>query len=267
MLPAAVRSNTLPMPSPSNSTRSSNPACSNVAVTERAWSMATTQGPVPEQSPDQPTKFAPGAGCACSTTFSAGRNDALQAEAGQSMPAGVLVTAPGPLTATSSGFVAMKLAETARGPSMEIVHAPSPLQSPAQLSNANPDAGIAVSVTSVPVGNSAEHVPGQSMPPGMLVTLPPPWIVTSSAGSPGTAVNVATTNRSCSIDTTHGPVPEQSPDQPKNVKPGSGSACRITFSAGRKSAAQDVSGQSMPEGMLVTLPPALTLTFKVFRAW
>jgi hypothetical protein len=45
---------------------------------------------------------------------------------------------------------------------------------PDQPANAEPAVAVAVNVTVVPVGKSAEHVPGQLMPEGELVTVPEP---------------------------------------------------------------------------------------------
>ena len=44
-------------------------AATNVAVTDRAWFIVTTQDPVPEQASDQPEKTEPGSGVARSVTF------------------------------------------------------------------------------------------------------------------------------------------------------------------------------------------------------
>jgi hypothetical protein len=49
-------------------------------------------------------------------------------------------------------------------------HAPLPLQ-PAKMSSLF---GVAVSVTGSPEANRALHTPGQLMPEGWLVTVPPP---------------------------------------------------------------------------------------------
>jgi len=53
-----------------------------------------------------------------------------------------------------------------------------PVQSPPQPVNfvyPAAVAGVAVSVTEVPLVYVALHVPGQLMPAGLLVTVPPPW--------------------------------------------------------------------------------------------
>ena len=47
---------------------------------------------------------------------------------------------------------------------------PPPLQPPKD----EPEAAVAVRVTTVPVEKVAEHVPGQEMPAGELVTVPDP---------------------------------------------------------------------------------------------
>jgi hypothetical protein len=73
---------------------------------------------------------------------------------GQSMPAGSLVTAPFPVTETlswnsSSTNVAVQLfAEVIATAVVALV----PLQSPLHWKNSQPDAGVAVKVTSVPPG-------------------------------------------------------------------------------------------------------------------
>ena len=45
---------------------------------------------------------------------------------------------------------------------------------PLQPVNVEPAAGVAVSVTAVPLGNAAEHVVPQEIPAGELVTVPVP---------------------------------------------------------------------------------------------
>ena len=65
------------------------------------------------------------------------------------------------------------MAVTERGPFIVTVQG-STLQSPLQPSNVEVPSAAALSVTTVPGGNGASHVPGQSMPDGLLVTVPPP---------------------------------------------------------------------------------------------
>jgi hypothetical protein len=51
------------------------------------------------------------------------------------------------------------------------------VHAPPQLENVLPLLGAAVRVTLAPCGNVPEHVPlEQDMPPGLLVTVPPPLI-------------------------------------------------------------------------------------------
>ena len=70
----------------------------NVAVTERAVLMVTTQMPVPLQSPAHPANTDPEAGVAVSETAVPSTNAAEQLDP-QPMPAGVLVTVPLPAPA------------------------------------------------------------------------------------------------------------------------------------------------------------------------
>jgi hypothetical protein len=49
-----------------------------------------------------------------------------------------------------------------------------PEQAPLQALNVELPPGVSVSVTDVPELNDAEHVPGQLMPAGLLVTVPVP---------------------------------------------------------------------------------------------
>jgi hypothetical protein len=53
-------------------------------------------------------------------------------------------------------------------------HDPEPVHAPDQPVNVDPDAGVAVRPTTVPVAKSASHVVGQLMPEGELVTDPDP---------------------------------------------------------------------------------------------
>ena len=69
---------------------------SNVAVTFRAWSIATVQAPVPVQSPAHPAKTTPAAGAAVSATEVPSSKLAKQV-APQSMPTGAEMTCPLPV--------------------------------------------------------------------------------------------------------------------------------------------------------------------------
>ena len=63
-------------------------------------------------------------------------------------------------------------------------HVPVPLQPPPlQPLNKDPGAGVADSATSVSCGNAAAHVAPQSMPSGVLVTVPAPAPVGETAST------------------------------------------------------------------------------------
>lgn len=60
------------------------------------------------------------------------------------------------------------------------LQAPVPLHPPAHPPNVEVDAGVSVSVTTVPAGNVAWHVVPQLMPAGLLAMVPPPEFCTVS---------------------------------------------------------------------------------------
>jgi hypothetical protein len=65
------------------------------------------------------------------------------------------------------------------------LHVPVPLQAPDHFSNLEPDFAVAVSVTDVPLVNLASHVFVQSMPVGLLVTVPAPLPAVFTVSSTG----------------------------------------------------------------------------------
>jgi hypothetical protein len=69
---------------------------SNVATTECAAFIVTTQAPVPVQSPDQPEKVEPSAGVGVRVTIVPSAKLALHIP-GQEIPAGLLLTVPVPV--------------------------------------------------------------------------------------------------------------------------------------------------------------------------
>src|SRR4029078_10062927 len=113
---------------------------------------------------------------------------------------------------------------------MATVHdEPGPLQPP-PLKPLNVDSlvGVAVSVTLVPVANSAAHVPGQEIPLGLLVTMPmpPPPTVTVSR-----VLDTAPLNRAVTVAlsfTKQAALPEQAPLPPANTEPASAAAFNDT---------------------------------------
>jgi hypothetical protein len=97
------------------------------------------------------------------------------------------------------------------------------------------------------------------MPEGELVTVPVPLTVTVRASS---GVNVAVTLFAAFIVRLQLPVPEQAPDQPENPYPLEGAAVRVT-PVPYEYVVEQVPGQEMPEGELVTVPLPLTPTVSV----
>jgi hypothetical protein len=128
---------------------------------------------------------------------------------------------------------------------------------PLHPANAEPAAGVANSTTLLPAPKEYEHVPGQEIPPGELVTVPDPEpaVVTVSVCSTGDAGwNVAVTDWSVFIVTVQVPAPEQPPpDQPANAEPESGAAVSVTCVPSLNTLEQ-VLPQSIPDGELVTAP-------------
>jgi hypothetical protein len=151
------------------------------ALTVRAALMETVQVPVPEQPPPlQPVNVAVEDGMAVKVTSVPLLNDAVQV-APQSMPAGELVTVPGPKPDRSAVSTKLevevfrvKLAPTDLAALIVTVQAPVPEQLPLQPVNVAVDDGVAVSVTTVPLVNEAEHVVPHEIPAGLLVTVPVP---------------------------------------------------------------------------------------------
>jgi hypothetical protein len=119
----------------------------NVAVTTLCPSRSRVAGLVePERLPLQPAKPWPAAGVAVSVTV---------VPTGCTRPVGSVATLPSPSTTTSRltkpAGRAVKVAVTERSPFMVIVVGlAEPVRSPLQPANWKPEAGMAVSVTTVP---------------------------------------------------------------------------------------------------------------------
>ncbi len=71
-------------------------------------------------------------------------------------------------------FMTLKVAVTAVAAFTTTLHAPAPEQAPLHPAKLEPAAGVAVSATAVATLKLAEHVPGQEIPAGALVTAPVP---------------------------------------------------------------------------------------------
>jgi phage tail protein X len=185
----------------------------------------------------------------------------------QLIPAGLLVTVPEPtMTAETVATVLLKVAVTDWLDVRVITHGAVPEHPPPlQPKKAKSVPGVAVSVTLVPVLKFAEHVPGQLIPAGLLVTVPVPTTVTETVATVG--VNVAVTDVSDVRVITHVPVPEHPPPlQPVKVKSVPGVAVSVTLVLSGKGAAH-VPGQLMPAGLLVTVPVPTTVTERLAATW
>jgi hypothetical protein len=227
----------------------------NVAVTAVAPVIVTAHVPVPVHAPVHPANVDPdpGVGVAVRVTEVPLPNDALQAVP-QLIPAGRLVTVPVPLPAKLTVSVAPNVAVTDVLPVMVTVQVPVPLQPPPDHpENPDPALGVAVSVTEVPLLNSALQTEPQLIPAGLLVTVPLPESTTVSAGDADTAVNNAVTETFPSKLSVQGPVPLHAPLQPAKVEFAAGVAVRVMEVPGLKAALQAVP-QLIPAGSLVTVP-------------
>src|SRR5439155_900880 len=130
---------------------------------------------VPAHAPLQPENVAPAAVRAVSVTVVRGTNAAAHV-APQPIPAGLLLTLPGPAVETDSTkpwrtktavTVVSAPSVTAQAPLSE---QPPPLQPVKTL----PAAGVALSVTTAPAPNVLEHTLPQSIPAGADTTVPVP---------------------------------------------------------------------------------------------
>ena len=95
------------------------------------------------------------------------------------MPPGALVTVPrmgprGVFVRLSVKVRRSNRAPTSRAASMVTLHAPAPVQAPDHPAKTDRASGWAVRETTAPWANAAEHVLPQSMPAGLLVTVPEP---------------------------------------------------------------------------------------------
>jgi hypothetical protein len=229
-----------------------------VAVTEAFVVKVNVQVEVPVHAPDQPPKVDPADGVAVNVTAVPLVKDALQV-AGQVIPAGLLVTVPAPVPVSvtvsvgDAGPVKVAVAEVFA--EMLNVQVDVPLQAPDHPLNVDPDAGVAVSVTDVPVSKLALQVLPQLMPLGVLVTvpLPVPARLTLSTGAAVGKLNVAVTVAFADSVMTHELVPLHAPDQPTKVDPDAGDATSVTL-VPELNVAEHVVPQLIPLGVLLTVP-------------
>src|SRR2546425_8145241 len=183
----------------------------------------------------------------------------------QVMPDGALVTVPEPVPAavTVSANVGAKVAVTVVAAESVIVHVPVPEQPPPlQPVKAEPAAGLALRVTTVPLAKLAEQVAPHVIPAGLLVTVPAP-VPALETVSANVGAKVAVTVVAAESVTTHVPVPLQPPPlQPVKVEPAAGVALKVTTVPLAKLAVH-VAPQVMPTGLLVTVPEPVPATVPV----
>src|SRR5438552_1416454 len=249
---------TVPLPVPALLTVSAKLGSLKVAVTVVAVETVTTQVPVPEHPPPlQPLKVEPAAGLAVSVTAVPLAKLAEQV-APQVMPAGELVTVPLPVPAGVTVRVkvcGVKVAVTVVAAETVTTQVPVPEQPPPlQPVKVEPAAGVAVSVTAVPLEKLAEQVAPQVIPAGALVTVPLPVPALLTVSVNVWSVNVAVTVVAAERVTVQAPVPEHPPPlQLLKVEPAAGVAVRVTAVPLVKLAEQ-VAPQLIPAGALVTVP-------------
>jgi len=147
---------TVPVPVPALVTLNAKVAALlNVAVTARAALIVTVQVDVPVHAPLQPAKLEPLAGPAVNVTDVPLAKLALQV-APQLIPVGADETVPVPVPAgvtVSANVVAelVNVAVTDRAAVIETAQVDVPVHAPLQPVNVEPLAGVAVSVTAVPL--------------------------------------------------------------------------------------------------------------------
>jgi hypothetical protein len=177
LMPAGVLV-TVPLPAPALVTVRRKVGTVKLAVTVVAALIVTTQVPVPEQPPPlQPLKVDPAAATAVNVTWVPKLNE-VEHTAPQLMPAGELLTVPAPLpdlfTVRAKDWTT-KPAVTVVAAFMVTTHVPVPVHPPpVQPVKVDPAAGVAVSVTGVPLVYAAEQIEPQLMPAGLLETVPLP---------------------------------------------------------------------------------------------
>jgi LEA14-like dessication related protein len=160
----------------------------------------------------------------------------------------------------SAAGAELKFALTDFAASIMTLQPPVPLQAPLQPANVEPESGVAVKLTTVPLAKFAEHVVPQEIPGGELATVPVPVPLFATVRVKGAelAVKFALTDFAASMVTLHAPVPLQAPLQPANVEPESGVAVKLTTVLLAK-LAEHVVPQEIPAGELATVPVPVPL--------
>jgi len=228
------------------------------AVTVVLAVSVTVQRSVPEHPPPlQPPKVEPVAGLAVSVTTVPLSKDAEQV-APQLIPARFEVTVPRPVPVLVTARVTLcrvKVAVTVVAAFKVTEQVPVPEQPPPlQPVKIEPLAGVAVSVTNVPLSNEAEQVAPQSIPGGSEVTVPLPVPALLLVRLTVWRLKVAVTVVAAFRVTEHVAVPEQPPPlQPVKIEPLAGVAVSVT-TVPVSNEAEQVAPQSIPGGSEVTVP-------------
>jgi hypothetical protein len=139
----------------------------------------TAHVPVPLQAPDHPANVEPVLEVAVSVTAVPLAKLAVHV-VGQLMPEGVLMTVPVPVPASCTVSWTVGVVEALNVAVTEVLavrfalQVPVPLHAPDHPANVEPEFGVAVSVTVVPLAKLALHVWPQLIPEGLLVVVPDP---------------------------------------------------------------------------------------------
>ena len=133
----------------------------------------------------------------------------------------------------------------------------TPLHAPLKPEKLDPEVGVAVRVTEVPLLKLALQAVGQLIPAGLLVTVPEPETVTVNCAESALA-NVAETDWLLESASWHD-FPLHAPLYPENLKPEPAVALRVMEVPDGKLAVQVV-GQLIPAGLLVMDPVPVTAT-------
>jgi hypothetical protein len=239
------------------------------AVTEVFAFTVKLQLPAPLHGPDQPPKSDPVEALAVSVTFvPAGK--LVEQVLPQLIPAGLLVTVPPPLPESKTVKLSELGGRVLKSAVMEVfaftvrLQFPAPLHGPDQPPKSEPVDALAVSVNFVPAGKLAEQVPGQLIPAGLLLTVPPPSPENKTVKPSELGVMVlksAVTEVFSSTVKLQLPAPLHDPDQPANSEPVDALAVSVRLVPAGKLAEQ-VPPQLIPAGLLVTVPLPEVSTLK-----
>jgi phage tail protein X len=181
---------------------------------------------------------------------------------GQLIPAGLLTTVPDPAPMSETVIVPNRVKVAVTELAEVIVNTQGfalPVQEPAQEPKASPLPGDAVRDTIEFCGKFAEHVPGHAIPAGLLVTLPAPDTTTVSSTVADRLKDALTLVAPATVTVQVVALFAHPPPQPANMDPAAGVSVRVT-EAFCANVAEQVDGQLMPAGLLVTVPVPETVT-------